>query len=456
MGSLSSRQKFVKTPSEVRNVRVGFKDMLDSGELLTGTVTLAVSPTGLSTASAAVNVATLTLDDESYLAGQAVTFTISSGTAGVVYEISITVSTDASQTFQRYVYVSVETSGSTTGEATVGGDYDTLRRRVGDYLGKSLDPDDWSQNDFDRIEDIIDAGYRQFLHPPPLPNERVSWQWTFLRPLASMTLWGTVSGAVSGTPTYSASAGTSAITATASKFYDTMVGKTLTFGTSGNTYTVASYTSTTAIAVTGDASGETSGDTFTVTADGDYQLSDDFGGIDGEIYFNSTSDAWSSVTITGEGRILALRQREGSAGVTRETPEYCAVVPINSTSSSEGQRYSLMVWPALDAGGLHTARYRYHALQSRLTLARPYALGGAAHFQTLLQSCLAMAEAYQNDESGIHRQMFIDRLAASVHFDRAAMTAKRIGQMTDPSIQQQEMPWRTRTLVTYNGQIYGD
>lgn len=448
---LSTRQRFVKTPSEVRNVRVGFKDMLDTGELLTGTPTLSVSPAGLTTASPAVNGTTLTLDDESYVAGQAVTFVISSGTAGVVYEISITVSTDATQTFQRYVYVSVETAGSSTGEATVGGDYDVLRRRIGDYLGKSLDPDDWSQNDFDRIEDMIDAGYRQFLHPPPLANERVSWQWTFLRPMGSMVLWGTVSGTVTGVPTYTSSAGTSAIIATTAKFYDTMVGKTFTFDTSGNEYTVASYTSATAIKVTGDASGETSGDTFTVTADGDYQLSDDFGGMDGDIYFNSESDAWCALSVTGEGHIYGLRQREGSVGITRQTPEYAAIVPVNSTSSSEGQRFVLSVWPSLDAAGLHTIRYRYHALQNRLSLSRPFALGGAAHFQTLLQSCLAMAEAYGNDESGMHKLMFNERLAASVHFDRQAMTAKRIGTMHDPSMNTQQMPWRGRSIVTYMG-----
>src|SRR5690606_3974627 len=103
------------------------------------------------------------------------------------------------------VYVSVETSGSSTGEATVGGDYDTLRRRVGDYLGHSQDPDNWSQSVYDRIEDILDAGYRQFLQPPPLPNERVAPSWSFLRPVTTLTLWGTASGVCSGAPSYSAS-----------------------------------------------------------------------------------------------------------------------------------------------------------------------------------------------------------------------------------------------------------
>lgn len=456
MSNLAARQKFTKTPGEVRNVRLGLKDLLDSGELLTGTPTITVSPSGLTTASPLVNVGTITIDDVSYSAGQAITFTISGGTAGTVYELLVSCDTDASQTLQRYVYVAVETSASASGEPTVGGDYDAIRRRLGDYLGKSMDPDDWSQNDSDRIDDFIDAGYRQLLQPPPLPNERVAHSWSYLRPVASLTLWGTVSGTVSGVPSYSASTGKSTITATTAKFFATMVGKTLTFGTSGTTWTVTDYTSATVLQVSGDASGEASGQAFTVTADGDYQMPDDFGGIvQGSLYFTSDSNSYHPMRIVGEGAVLAARQLDTTVAVSGITPTICAFVPINSTSGSAGQRVNMLVWPAIDAGELHVARFSYHALQNRLSLARPFALGGAAHYQTLLQSCLAMAEQYANDVRGVHWQSFIERLAASVHHDRATTGAKNFGYVGDPGMNggcdlaQVNVVTYTRNGVTY-------
>jgi hypothetical protein len=453
---LVARQRFVKTPSEVRTVRVGFKDLLESGELLTGTPTLSVSPSGLTTASAAVNVATLTINGVSYVAGQAVTFTASSGTADTLYEVSITVSTDASQTFQRYIYIAVETSSSGSGEPTAGGDYDVLRRRVGDFLGKSLDPDDWSQNDFERICDIIDAGYRQFLHPPVIPGDHYPHSWSFLRPSTTLTLWGDVTGTMSGAPSYSSATSKSTITATTSVFYATMVGKVITFDDTENEYTITDYTSATAIKVSGDASGETSGDGFTVTADGDYQLSDDFGFLDGRLYFAADDDAWRPMEVSPEGRVYSLRQRDWTASGNGDFPEVAAIVPINSTGSAEGQRHNLSVWPTPVSGATMTLTYKYHALQNALTLSRPFALGGAAHFETLLSSCLAMAEDFMEDQRGPKWARWMERLTASVGHDRHLVSAKtRYGYVGDPSMNRGWSPdYRNINAVTFDGTLY--
>jgi hypothetical protein len=80
---------------------------------------------------------------------------------------------------------------------------------------------------------------------------------------AYVRIQNTVAGTVSGTP--SKDNGTTTITATADIFVATMVGSTFTFDTSGTSYVIASHTSATVIVVTGDASGETADDTFTIT-----------------------------------------------------------------------------------------------------------------------------------------------------------------------------------------------
>lgn len=71
-----------------------------------------------------------------------------------------------------------------------------------------------------------------------------------------------ISGTASGVPVYAS--GQSTITSAGTEFIPEHVGSTFKFGTSGATYPIVTYTSTSQVKVKGDASGETSGDTFTV------------------------------------------------------------------------------------------------------------------------------------------------------------------------------------------------
>ena len=90
-------QRQSKTASEVRNVAVSFANVLDSGELLTGTPTVVeVTTSDLTLGSKAVNTAILTINGISTPVGEAVQFNVSGGTAEVEYTIKITCSTDSS------------------------------------------------------------------------------------------------------------------------------------------------------------------------------------------------------------------------------------------------------------------------------------------------------------------------------------------------------------------------
>lgn len=83
---------------EIRNVAVSFVDTLDVGELLTGTPTVVeVGTSALTLSSKVVNTVTLTINGETVLAGQAVTFNVNaaSAVAGTVYYVLITCSTNA-------------------------------------------------------------------------------------------------------------------------------------------------------------------------------------------------------------------------------------------------------------------------------------------------------------------------------------------------------------------------
>lgn len=72
----------------------------------------------------------------------------------------------------------------------------------------------------------------------------------------------TVTGTVSGLPVHVA--GTSTITSAGTEFTYEQIGAFFQFDTSGTRYEITGFTSTSVVTVQGDASGETSGDTFTI------------------------------------------------------------------------------------------------------------------------------------------------------------------------------------------------
>lgn len=103
-------QRRTKTVGETRNVAVSFVDVLDVGELLTGTPTVVeVTSTDLTLTNNAVNGSSLVVNGEACLAGQVVTFTVAGGVAGTTYEIRITATSNASnpQTLQATVRLKV-------------------------------------------------------------------------------------------------------------------------------------------------------------------------------------------------------------------------------------------------------------------------------------------------------------------------------------------------------------
>lgn len=114
MPANTAPQKPTIAVGEIRNVAVSFADVLDSGELLTGTPTVVeVTTTDLTLSSKAVNTAALTINGESVAIGKAVQFRVSGQlVANSPYTIKITVSTDASPAQTLVKYVTFEAAAS--------------------------------------------------------------------------------------------------------------------------------------------------------------------------------------------------------------------------------------------------------------------------------------------------------------------------------------------------------
>lgn len=215
----------------------------------------------------------------------------------------------------------------------------------------------------------VDEGYRDFL---------LSYEWSFMKPIASSVLWATTTSTTTMTV---GGEGSKTVTASVATFYPTMVGHTI-VSTNGS-YVIDGYVSTTVVTVTSNASNDT-GEAFTITPNGRYRMPDDFGGLLGNVYFQPNEGLYIPLGNTGVAEVTHLLQ--GSTDAAR--PTMCAVEPAN-VSGSIGQRFDLLAWRIPDDD--YTIRYQYEVLPDKLS-GGAYPYGGAMHGETIKYACLAAME----------------------------------------------------------------
>jgi hypothetical protein len=104
------------------------------------------------------------------------------------------------------------------------------------------------------------------------------YNWSFLQTAANVTFSYQTTGTATGQGSYSAVTGHTTLTASA-VFNSSMVSHSVTFTLSGTAYEIVSYTSATVVVLEGNASAETSGDTFTVDHKGVHAVPTGFSGI---------------------------------------------------------------------------------------------------------------------------------------------------------------------------------
>ena len=180
-------------------------------------------------------------------------------------------------------------------------------------------------------------------------------------------------------------------------------------------------------------------------------LPDDFLSLDGLIYISSSDTSYCPLRQRGDVRGLYAASPTASG-----TPEFVAVEPVRGTGHVEGQRWQLRLWPQPDSA--LTVRLRYNLIPEALTTLRPHVYGGAAHSETVLESCLAVAELRKDDLGrGPHAQAFRERLAASIATDRKNRP-QWAGYNGDYSDGRRDSRWRDPNLfrnpVTFDGVQY--
>lgn len=234
-------------------------------------------------------------------------------------------------------------------QSTLALGYPDLQKIVGRMLGFDPVPANWTTEETNAVDEIINAGTRGFYFPPAIQNEEPH-QWTFLH-----------------------------VTTTLS----------------------------------------------TVAADFDYDMPDNFGAIEGQFTY-AVNTGRGHIDIVDEEQIRALRQYGDVSG----NPRYAAF-RAKSSDGTGGQKTEVLFYPT--PTGVFVLTYKFTVLQNAVRTANPYPLGGMAHAETWKAFVLSEAEAYLNDEEGVWSKRKVAQLAASVRFDKMAISPEKLGKNLDRS-----------------------
>ena len=302
-------------------------------------------------------------------------------------------------------------------------------------------------HDLDECKRIVNKAIRMLIADAP----PTGWRWA--RPVAELTLWGTIatdSDNLLSSSGYAPATDRTTLVAESDSFYPSMEERTITLTGVGD-FVIATYISATQITVRGDASGAgAAGVTWSITADGQYTLPAGFGGeYSGDITFAPGTARGVGLDWTSEA---IIRQWRESVTDDSGDPFLAAVRPM--ATGSPRRRWELLVYPTPD---------------DVLTVVFPYTLGcdgllelvevpptPIALDETVRAACLAMAERDNEDAPGPDWEYY--RGVALVNAYRSDMQSapKKLGYFGNPgsaggpSIQKFRRDYYQRPNVTFH------
>lgn len=167
---------------------------------------------------------------------------------------------------------------------------------------------------------------------------------------------------------------------------------------------------------------------------------DDFGGFEGlgTISLDGTSSGYWPIQQYAEEQIRAAYAGAPTAG---GRPLMYAEQQVKGTYPAGSERHRCWVYPLPDQNYVLSAPYRI--LADAITASRPFPYGGAAHAETMLAACRAVAELYQDKLVGTENQNYLQLLSASISTDRLHQP-KTLGLNRDMSDWFQHNRWGGR------------
>ncbi len=303
-------------------------------------------------------------------------------------------------------------------------DYAVLEQEIASALGLAT-----SDAEVDRI---MNRGLRQFYTPEPLPGERVGHRWSFLKTEETLTTHAATTTATIAIP----SDDTDRVNFTSGSLLttDALSISHLSLVNSGTTtkHLVGTVADSTTLDLAEAAGFTGTGISCTVHYNGTYALPATFAGIEGTIAYDSffgTDPQRSDMTIEVTD-ITKLRDKFQYLDDRDDKPLAAAVFTTGATGTA-GTSHRIQIYPIPDAA----YRLRYVQINEPSAVASGQTpLGGDLHGETILASCLGIAEhkIFPNSPHR-YREQYINRLRASVELDRQAYTTENLGYNGDPS-----------------------
>ena len=184
-----------------------------------------------------------------------------------------------------------------------------------------------------------------------------------------------------------------------------------------------------------------------------YTLPADFAMLRGPMtYAPGTYTLYPDIELVGEEKVRQMLQ------FTDLTSRPTMAAVVSQAPGQTGHRKELWVYPKPDADYEILIRYSVNMIEMEDDDALP--VGGPPHSQTLIEACLAAAEAYSG-KAGLHTKLFMECLAASISHDQQLAAADTYGVNWDRSDRRRggDKWWRDfheydNNIVTYNGNVY--
>lgn len=269
------------------------------------------------------------------------------------------------------------------------------------------------------VTSIINRGLRQFYYPPAQPGETSSHQWSFLQYEGNVVFPAPVS------PTATCSVVNGLVHFNQNNILDTSYRHTVVrFGGDQKFYEVST----------------TNGNHEVTLKDTTVNLPL---GTKATFYWNR-----AALANTGVDLQVFFGINSGKKALKNVNPGYIHTVAQLTAVSHTGAPALFAVEPASfdvdGAAGMHLRIYpfptqatslliRQRLSPPSLTLATDIPLGGLAHAETIVVSCLAIAEEFGDTPSSKYRELFQQRLNASILADRSGAYASNLGYNGDNS-----------------------
>lgn len=311
------------------------------------------------------------------------------------------------------------------------GTYEWLQREIGVAVGIGANYKQWDRTEYEKVDSVIQRGIRRF-YQPALTGQQFQrgHRWSFLYPKTTLT-----TSAAYSTGTVEVVAGVATITGGTWPSWAADGDLTV----SGVAYEASSVAGAdltlkdTTVAVA-------AGTSYTLSRPR-YTLPSDYGGIDGPMTYRSGTGLGTSITVTSE---QAVRERRQPFQVTGY-PQRAAVYPA-TPDADDGTRWEVTFYPSPDIQ--YIFEYRYRVVMSDL-VEGDYPLGGIENAETVLASCLAVANPPAYEER------FLSMLAASINADQSNNSPDNLGQNLDRSDQfRDHRDYGADYLTPYNGAYY--